>query len=264
MSLENALGSTVADIISHKVLEEHSMVRSLRNILQDGHRTGVKVIAEVKPSSPGSGTLMPLGRKSLAEVVKKMEVGGASAISVLVEPRKFNGSPEVLEFVRGLTDLPLLAKGFHFDPLHLAQCKAAGADAYLQMVRVVDVVGRSQRELLQLGASLGLEAVVEANSGYEVQKALDFGAEIISMNNRRIYGDMKLDLEMAALGRDLPPGIVFVSASGIESPRDLRAVYENSGRRVDAVLVGTSVMRAENTHKQVEILVNAGKKVVHQ
>jgi indole-3-glycerol phosphate synthase len=264
MSYMSALGGTVAEIVSHKVLEEHSRSRSMRRLLQYGHRTGVKVITEVKPSSPNSGILMPLRRKSMAEVVRKMEIGGAHAISVLVEPRKFNGSMEVLEFVRGLTDLPLLAKGFHFDPLHLAQCKAAGADAYLQMVRVVDVLGKSQRKFLQLGASLGLEAMVEANSKSEVEKALDSGSEIVSVNNRRIYDDMKLDLEMAALGRSLPPEIVFVSASGIESPRDLRTVYENSGRRVDAVLVGTSVMRAENTHKQVEILVNAGKRVVHQ
>jgi len=117
MSLSSALGSTVADIVSHKVLEVHSMSRSLRRTLQDGHRTGVKVIAEVKPSSPSSGTLVPLGRKSLAEVVRKMEVGGAHAISVLVEPRKFNGSLEVLEFIRNLTTTPAITKCDSNSPL---------------------------------------------------------------------------------------------------------------------------------------------------
>ena len=58
----------------------------------------VKVIAEIKRSSPSRGALAPI--VDPAALARSYELGGASAISVLTEGRKFGGSLADLEAVR--------------------------------------------------------------------------------------------------------------------------------------------------------------------
>src|SRR6266498_2638874 len=62
---------------------------------------GVSVIAEVKRSSPSKGAL----------AVEYCE-GGAAAISVLTEQRRFNGTLDDLRAVRGRVEVPVLCKDF--------------------------------------------------------------------------------------------------------------------------------------------------------
>ena len=164
--------------------------------------------------------------------------------------------------MRECTDLPLLAKGFLFTPRQLAECMAAGADAYLLMVRVVDAVLQDAGRLIELGEGLGMEAFIEANTPDEIVKAQGVGATILEVNNRDIYNSLSLDLDNAVLGKDLPVEIAFVSASGIAVSADIERVYSASDGRVDAVLVGSSLMMSDDISGKVAELVAAGEDVV--
>jgi indole-3-glycerol phosphate synthase len=65
---------------------------------------GIAVIAEVKRSSPSKGELAEI--TDPAALSGEYELGGAAAISVLTEKRRFNGSLDDLRAVRGRVDRP--------------------------------------------------------------------------------------------------------------------------------------------------------------
>src|SRR3954453_3869934 len=71
---------------------------------------GVSVIAEVKRSSPSAGEIAAISDP--AALAHEYESGGAIAISVLTEQRRFNGSVDDLVAVRGAVDVPVLRKDF--------------------------------------------------------------------------------------------------------------------------------------------------------
>ncbi|MDP6627462.1 MAG: indole-3-glycerol-phosphate synthase [Methanopyri archaeon] len=261
MSTHELLGTVVGNIVDDILLEKKS-TRSMYDALRDGHRKGVRVIAELKPSSPSMGELRSISSREIIPIIEELESGGAHAISILIEPRRFGGSLKNLRTVRECTDLPLLAKGFLFSPRQLAECMTAGADAYLLMVRVIDAVLQDAGRLIEMGDSLGMEAFIEANTPDEVLKAQGVGATILEVNNRDIYGSLSLDLDNAVLGKGLPEDIAFVSASGIAVAADIERVYTTSSGRVDAILVGSSLMKADSISRKVAELVVAGEDVV--
>lgn len=73
----------------------------------------VKIIAEVKRASPSRGDLAEI--PDPAHQASLYEQGGASAISVLTEGRRFKGSLADLEAVRAATSIPVLRKDFIAD-----------------------------------------------------------------------------------------------------------------------------------------------------
>ena len=198
------LGKTLGDIVKNK-----SFLHSFRFYEKLSIGNDLKIITEIKPASPAKGRLQDVS-KNLKEIINAMENGGASAISVLVEKEKFDGSIELLKKVRNLTGLPVL---------------------------------------------------VEISNREELDKALSSGARIIEINNRDIYGDLNIDLKNVMLGRNLPNGIIFISASGIENAADIQEICKISRSCVDAVLVGTSIMQSENIKDKVSELVKTGIEV---
>ena len=92
---------------------------------------GLHVIAEIKRRSPSAGSLSD-GPLDVADRARAYAAGGASMISVLVEPHWFGGSIDDLRGgPRGHVSLPVLAKEFVVDPRQLPILRAAGADAVL-------------------------------------------------------------------------------------------------------------------------------------
>ena len=77
-------------------------------MLRDGD--AIKVIAEVKRSSPSKGALAAIADP--AALAQDYESGGAAMISVLTERRRFGGSLDDLAAVRAGVDAPLLRKDF--------------------------------------------------------------------------------------------------------------------------------------------------------
>ncbi len=257
--MSNGLGELIETIVARQT----AMIpqrRDLFSALRDGHSSGVRVIAEIKPVSPTDGGLMK-DDVAIEDIVSAYEDGGAAGISVLIEPTHFGGSIELLRQVRESCNLPVLAKGFILSPFHLAQCVAAGADAFLLMVRVNESMNLDLRTMIELGRSFEMTAVVEAVNPEEVKKAVSAGAKIIAINCRNIYSDLKIDHSKIRIGRGIPNGIALISASGISNSSDLRRVYELSHHRVDAVLVGTSLMQSRDPERAVRELVTVGREI---
>ena len=202
-------------------------------------RPGISVIAEHKRRSPSAGAIRDdLG---VEDVVTAYERGGAAALSVLTEPFHFGGSLEDLRAARGATRLPVLRKDFIVDPYQLYESAAAGADAVLLIVAALepDVLAELHRE----ARALDLDVLVEVHDEQELQGALEVDADVIGLNNRDL-GDFTVDIQRTyELLSDVPAGKTVVSESGFSRREELDDL-DRVG--VDAVLVGESLMRAED------------------
>jgi len=215
-------------------------------------RPGTSVIAEYKRRSPSAGTIRD--DLDVADVVSAYERGGAAAISVLTEERHFGGSLADLRAARAATDLPILRKDFTIDPYQVYEAKAVGADAVLLVVAALR--DRELGRLLSLAAELDLDALVEVANEDDLERALAVDADVIGINNRDLT-DFTVDIRRTFdLLPSIPAGKIVVSESGIETRAQIEEL-EQIG--VDAVLVGTALMRAPDLEAAVRELTRSGE-----
>src|SRR5438132_8225014 len=140
----------------------------------------VRLIAEVKKASPSRGVLArDLHPVALATAYA---THGAHAISVLTDEKYFHGSLDDLRRVRAAVDVPLLRKDFTIDEYQLWESRAAGADAVLLIVSILE--SPRLRELLAAAKGLGLAALVECHTAAELDQALSAGSRIVGNDNR--------------------------------------------------------------------------------
>jgi indole-3-glycerol phosphate synthase len=211
----------------------------------------VAIIAEIKRRSPSGGELRP--GASAADLATTYARGGAAALSVLTDYRYFGGEDADLQAARAASSLPVLRKDFLIDPYQLYEARVIGADAVLLIVRALD--DGLLRDLLSLADRLGLAALVETHSAAEVETALAAGARIIGVNNRDL-DTLITDVALAPRLRPMvPPECVFVAESGISQPEQIAALHAAG---VDAVLIGESLLRADDLLRKLESLVAAG------
>jgi indole-3-glycerol phosphate synthase/phosphoribosylanthranilate isomerase len=197
---------------------------------------GLRAIAEVKRRSPSMGDLRP--DADPAQLAASFAAAGAAAISVLVDER-FAGTVDDLRAARAATMSPLLAKGFFSTEEHLLELKSAGADAVLLILRDLD--DATTARLLAYAHELGMDALVEAHTQEELDRATTLQAPIVGINARdlttfRIDRPKQLDLvARAACDR------LVIAESGVYT-RAQGAAAELAG--ADAILVGSSLMQA--------------------
>lgn len=199
-------------------------------------RPGLTAIAEVKRRSPSAGDLRPDADPAL--LAAEFERNGAAALSILVDAR-FGGSLGDLRAARAAARVPLLAKGFFTSESDLDEVRRAGADAALLILRGLD--DGQAAALLAHATSLGLDTLVEAHTGEELERATRLGADPIGINARDLSTfriDRRLQLELVARS---PRDRIVVAESGI-SFRAQAAEAELAG--ADAILVGSILMRA--------------------
>lgn len=211
----------------------------------------VAVIAEVKRRSPSAGDLAPIADP--AGLAGDYESGGAHAISVLTERRRFGGSLEDLDAVRAAVDVPVLRKDFVVTPYQVWEARAHGADIVLLIVAALEqnvLVG-----LLDRVESLGMTALVEVHDEEELARALDGGAKVVGVNARNLR-TLEVDrTTFARLAPRIPSDVVKVAESGVRGPHDLLA-YAAAG--ADAVLVGEGLVTGRDPRQAVADLVAAG------
>jgi indole-3-glycerol phosphate synthase len=195
----------------------------------------VKIIAEVKRASPSRGALADISDP--AALAASYETGGASAISVLTERRRFGGSLEDLELVRATVSVPVLRKDFIADPYQVFEARAAGADLVLLIVAALDQ--QRMQELFDLIGELGMTALVETHSAEELERALDLGATIVGVNARNL-STFGLDRDLfGSLADSIPSGVIRVAESAVKTSADV-AHYREAG--ADVVLVGEALV----------------------
>lgn len=202
------------------------------------------VIGEIKCRSPIHGDLL-LGRDPLkiAEIYEKC---GCSAISYITA-ENFGGSIETLKAICKSTNLPVLRKDFVEDKGEIEKSCEVEASALLLIARILK---EKTTELADLCFEHGIEPVVEIFSNEELRFAEN--ARIVLINNRDIFNPRDVDVERTM---QIAPKItkkVKISGSGIKRLEDLKVL-----RFVDAILVGTAFMLAEDTEKIVKSFVEA-------
>jgi indole-3-glycerol phosphate synthase len=210
-------------------------------------RPGVSLIAEHKRRSPSAGEIR--AGSSVGDIVGAYERGGATALSILTEPFHFGGGLEDLREARAATSLPVLRKDFIVDPYQLYEASAAGADAILLIVAALELP--DLEALLTEARALDLDALVEVHDERELEQALEVDADVLGINNRDL-SDFSVDIERTyELLSDVPAGKTVVSESGF-STREQLDELERVG--IDAVLIGETLMRAEDVEAAVRAL----------
>jgi len=195
----------------------------------------VKIIAEVKRASPSRGDLADIPDPALQ--ARRYEEGGASAISVLTEGRRFKGSLADLEAVKAAVSLPVLRKDFIATDYQVLEARASGADLVLLIVAALeqDVLARLHSLVLELG----MTPLVETHSADEVDRAADIGAKLIGVNARDL-STFQLDRDLfGRLADRIPADAVKIAESAVLSPADV-AHYRSAG--ADVVLVGEALV----------------------
>ncbi len=212
-------------------------------------KSGISCICEVKKASPSKGLIAE--QFDYVDIAKDYEKGGAGAVSVLTEPYWFLGSDEYLKEIRQNISIPIIRKDFTVDDYMIYQAKAMGADAVLLICSITENDVLKHR--IELAKALGLSALVETHSEQEIENALNAGAEILGVNNRNLR-DFSVDISLSAeLRKRVPSDVLFVAESGIKTAQQVREL-EKQG--VDAVLVGETLMRAENRLQTVREFCN--------
>jgi indole-3-glycerol phosphate synthase len=208
---------------------------ALRSALQSD---GINVIAEFKRRSPSKGVIR--ADADLAVIVRSYQAGGAAAISVLTEQDYFDGSLADVGVVKTCVELPVLRKDFVFDPYQVYEAAAAGADAILLIMAVLD---DHQLEALRhlTEDELGMDALVEVHDFQEMDRAAGCGAKLVGVNNRNLRTfevSLETSLELAPRA---PREALLVSESGLSHAADLQRLREQG---FSGFLIGESLMRA--------------------
>ena len=245
-----AVAKASADIPALTAAAERHQPRGFREGLQRAAESGVAVIAELKKASPSKGLIR--ADFDVARLALELEDAGAAALSVLTDERFFQGSLQNLEIASETTRLPCLRKDFILDEYQLLEARAHRADAVLLIVAAL--TQGEFADLYRRAAESRLDVLCEVHDSEELQRALDAGCETIGVNNRDLHTfrvDLNTSLRLAEM---MPPGVVKVTESGIESGDDIARLRQAG---FDAFLVGESLMRAPRPGEALQALLSA-------
>ena len=212
---------------------------------------GLSLIAEVKRASPSKGRLADI--PDPASLAATYEGAGATAISVLTEQRRFNGSLADLDSVRAAVSIPVLRKDFMVTDYQVWEARAHGADIVLLIV--ASLTDAELTRMQSLAHDLGMTALVEVHDEGETQRAVDAGASVIGVNARNLKTLEVHRDTFSRLAPLIPPGIVTIAESGVSGAADA-AMYAAQG--ADAVLVGEALVSGPAPAAAVRAIVAAG------
>lgn len=234
---------------------EDIKVKASKRIIKDNNffynaikKKGMSFICEIKKASPSKGIISAdFPYEEIALKYNKC----ADVISVLTETKYFLGRDEYLTRVKELVDIPVLRKDFIISEYQIYEAKAIGADAILLIVAILN--DSELKKYLDLAHSIGLGCLVEAHDDEEVKRAIKSGAKVIGVNNRNLK-DFTIDMNNSIRLRNLAPNnISFVSESGIKERKDIKILEDN---KVDAVLIGETLMRSNDIIQEINKLKN--------
>lgn len=229
----------------------------------------VALLAEIKRASPSKGDLVGPNSPSSPSIALSYALAGASAISVLTEPKWFKGSLDDMRAVRAAVDaLPnrpaILRKDFILDPYQIDEARVYGADTVLLIVAML--TDEKLAELYAHSVARGMEPLVEVNNAEELARALNVGAKVIGVNNRNLH-DFQVDMGTTSRIADVikekygekSNEVILIALSGIVGREDVER-YASEG--VGAVLVGESLMKAQDKPAFVRTLLGLEAPVV--
>jgi indole-3-glycerol phosphate synthase len=229
-----------------KLIQDIDETRDFRTaIKRNGEK--IKLIAEIKKASPSKGLIRKdFDPIKIASIYDKKDV---NAISVLTEEDFFQGHISYIKAVKDITSKPILRKDFIFDEYQIYESRVNHADAILLIAAILDK--NQAGEYLHLAKELGLYVLFEVHDEDDLEKALLIDADIIGINNRNLK-TLKIDLSTTfRLKKDIPKDKIVVSESGIKDRSDVTKLQDSG---IDSMLIGTSLMEAEDIGKKIDEL----------
>mgnify|MGYP001478772817 FL=1 len=221
--------------------------RDFRTAVKRSSDENIKLIAEIKKASPTKGIIREkFDHISIAQIYDKKHV---HAVSVLTEEDFFMGSLSFIPEVKKFTSKPVLRKDFIVDEYQIYETRVNSADAILLIATILEK--NQAAEYLNLARELGLSVLFEVHNFKELEMALLIACDIIGINNRNLK-TLQIDMNTTfTLRREIPSDRIVVSESGIKSRMDVQKLQNI---RVDALLIGTSFMEAEDIGKKIDEL----------
>lgn len=239
-------------IVKHKRKEVKELKRKKRSLKEKFAADKITLLAEIKKASPSKGLIQ--SNFNPVSQLKAYEQAGAAGVSILTDHKFFQGSNQILQQLRKLTELPILRKEFIIDPLQIYESFFIGADVVLLIAAVLN--DQQLETFLALCRELKLEVIVEVHSLEELKRVVNTEAEIIGINNRDL-NDFSVDLKTTAkLAAELDKlgqrdDYYLIAESGIKGRADIDFLKEVG---VDAVLIGEALMRAESPAAKIKEL----------
>jgi indole-3-glycerol phosphate synthase len=226
---------------------------SLKQAIQNCEANAV--ITEIKAASPSAGTIREnIDPKAIA---LSMEKAGAVGISVLTEPKHFNGSLATLAQAREVVKLPILMKDIIIVADQIEVASQIGANAVLLIEPLFErgCCEMNINKMIAFAHGKGLEVLLETHTEAEFKTATETDADLIGINNRNL-STLQIDLNTTKqiLTENEKNSKIIISESGIQSPADLQLLRSYGA---DAFLIGSSIMLAENVQEKVKEFVNA-------
>ncbi|NBJ91074.1 indole-3-glycerol phosphate synthase TrpC [Parablautia muri] len=213
---------------------------------------GISFICECKKASPSKGLIAK--EFPYLTIAKEYEAAGASCISVLTEPKWFLGKDQYLKEISSAVSIPCIRKDFTVDEYMIYEAKLLGASAVLLICSLLST--DTLKRYIDICDTLGLSALVEAHNEKEIASAIAAGARMIGVNNRNLK-NFTVDISNSRKLRSLvPEDIFFVAESGIRSGEDVKALEM---ARVDAILIGETLMRAPDKKAMLDELRTGSK-----
>ena len=212
----------------------------------------IGLIAEIKFASPSAGTIRK--KADTVSIGRVYEGAGAAAVSLLTDKQFFGGELDQLPSLKRAISLPILRKDFIIDAIQVRESFLFGADAILLIARILSQ--GQLKDLLAACHAFGLASLTEVHDRDDLEKAIKCGAQVIGINNRDLDTfevDIKTTLDLAPI---VPKSCVLISESGIASKGDIQRL---NGTGVNAVLVGTSLMKSNNLVAKTRELADAGR-----
>jgi indole-3-glycerol phosphate synthase len=242
--------ASIADLEQRPLFADHEPI----SLVEAMKSRGMSFIAEIKKASPSKGVIREPFNP--AQIAQQYAQHGADAISVLTEPRHFQGTIEHLPWIRAHVDVPLLRKDFIIDPYQVVEAKAMGADAVLLIATVLDA--NQLYDLHQTADELGLDCLVEVYSVDDLD-VIDFTQiKLLGANNRDLH-TFEVDVNNSLrVFEHAPRSVGRISESGLSDPETLVHLRHNG---VNGVLIGEHFMRADDPGQALTDLRNAAKEI---
>ncbi len=225
------------------------------------------LIAEIKFTSPAEGKLRPAG--DVKKIAKAYERGGVSGISVLTEPKHFDGDIRYLPLVKKAVKVPVLMKDIIIDPVQIDAGAKMGADAVLFIAAIFanGLARASLEEMFARAHDGGLEVLFEAHTEEEYIAR----PRVRSRRGRDKQqepghpGGLPLDLEEAAGRGQGDEGATQEDREG--QARDIGERHQaRDGRSTssgelgaDGFLIGSAFMKSADLEAKVRSLTGASR-----
>ena len=253
---------------------------------------GFDLIAELKLRSPAAGQLRAAASEDPGKRALVYAEAGVAAVSVLTEPRQFDGSLAHLSAAADATRarrVPAMRKDFLVDPYQVLEARAAGAGGVLVILRMLS---RPQLdELCSAARACGMFALLETFDEADIELAHELVDSQIrqeppaprvapgrSANSRTrpemarvqwLVGVNCRDLStlkvvpgrLEALVHLLPTHVPRVAESGVATAEDAGRI---AAAGYDLALVGSALMSGTDPRALAHEMIVAGRRARQQ